>query len=72
MMTMLTVLGVWGIVSVVFVLALAAAAAGKSALMGSTLGNQRMETAEEILERLNLVKAPRNGLPVPARTARAH
>ena len=71
MTTIITVLAVWGIGSIVFMLALAVAAA-KSSPVASVAGNVRMETAEEILKRLNLVDTPRHQVPVHARAARAH
>ena len=74
MMTMVTVLGFWGIGSVVFVLALAAAAAVKPAPANAGINQGHMETAEEILARLDLVNASERGLPVHAhaQSIRAH
>jgi hypothetical protein len=71
MMTLVAILAIWGIVSVLFTLSIAAAAA--KTVTSSSRGNaERMETAQSILERLNLVSNTRREMPVPASQVRAH
>jgi hypothetical protein len=72
MMAVITILAAWGIGSVVFVLALAAAASVRSASRMPANGEVQMETAEQILQRLNLVDNSARRVPVGARRVGAH
>ena len=66
MVILVTIIAVCGILSVVLTLALAAAAAAKTAPASSSLAEPRMETAQSILEGMNLVRTQRGGMPVHA------